>query len=511
MQDAIAPSGEIIGVIGAGTMGRGIAQVMADAAIPVRLCDVSLAAAAAAKTFCRNIWARKLAKGQLSEAEFQQRLDRLQVSADFSADLRDCSIVIEAVPEVLSLKTELMAKLSQCVSENCIVASNTSSFSIALLARHFADPSRVAGLHFFNPVPLMRVVEVISGLRTAPAAIARLMALVERIGHTAVLAEDSPGFVVNHIGRAYSTEALRIVSEGIAAPADVDRIMTEAGGFRMGPFTLFDLTGLDVSQPATESIYRQFFEDPRYRPVPLGSRRVEAGLLGRKTGEGFYRYDESGNRQVPPQRSPVRLDLAGARIWISQQIEEFHDRLHSLLTRSGATIEDGYSPSATATIFVTPLGGDATSAALQEELDPARTVAVDCLLPLERRVTLMSSPATASSTRALAFSALSAAGTEVTSITDSVGFVAQRILAMMVNLGCEIAQQKIGRLEDIDRAVELGLGYPRGPLALGDDIGPKRVLAILESLQALYGDPRYRPSPWLRRRAALGLPLMTPD
>ncbi|WP_256385730.1 3-hydroxyacyl-CoA dehydrogenase [Microvirga sp. 17 mud 1-3] len=411
--------------------------------------------------------------------------------------------------ERLDVKHEVMAALERVVADDCVLATNTSSLSVTAIAANARLPGRVAGFHFFNPVPLMRLVEVIGGARTDEGVLAALTGLARRIGHKPVRATDTPGFLVNHASRAFGTEALRIVSEGIADVADVDRVMTEAAGFRMGPFAFFDLTGLDVSHTVMESIYHQYYEEPRHRPVVMTARRAAAGLFGRKSGEGFYTYRD-GMAEKPPEAPPPSPDRTRP-LWVSDRYPEAADALRACLTKAGASVEGGPKPSPEAVILLTPFGEDTTTAALAEHLDPTRAVAVDCLFGLDRRRTLMHSPATAPESLRAAHSWLAADGSAITVIHDSPGFIAQRIVACIVNVGCEIAQQRIAAPEDIDIATELGLNYPRGSLRFGDELGPKRILAILEACHAFYGDPRYRPSPWLKRRALLGLPLAAPE
>jgi 3-hydroxybutyryl-CoA dehydrogenase len=334
-----------------------------------------------------------------------------------------------------------------------------------------------------------------------------LTAIAHRIGHRPVRASDTPGFLVNHAGRAFGTEALRIVQEGIASFADVDRVMTEAAGFRLGPFELFDLTGLDVSHPVIESIYHQYYEEPRYRPVAITAQRHAAGLFGRKTGRGFYTYID-GKAEKPPERPTPEIDRTKP-VWISGRFPDAAAELHRCLTAAGARLEDNAQPSSEAVIVLTPFGEDATTAALAEHVDPTRTVAVDCLLGLDRRRTLMRTPVTRPEIVAAAHALLGAGGHPVTVINDSPGFIAQRIIACMVNIASDIAQQRIAAPEDINIATEIALGYPRGSLRFGDELGPSRILGIIEACHSFYGDPRYRPSPWLKRRALLGVPLAT--
>jgi 3-hydroxybutyryl-CoA dehydrogenase len=333
------------------------------------------------------------------------------------------------------------------------------------------------------------------------------MALTKRLGHTPVRAKDSPGFIVNHAGRGYGTEALRIVGEGICEFADVDRVMREAAGFRLGPFELMDLTALDVSHPVMEAIYRQFYDEPRFRPSVITAQRLAGNRLGRKTKGGFYSYGDDA-APVVEARPPVALP---ASVWVSRAHVEAQSEVTWLLGTIGATVEAGPVPSDDALIVVTPLGADATTTAIEEGLDPERTVAIDTLVPLALRRTLMTTPLTLPAVRDEAHGLFASDGVAVTCISDSPGFIAQRILAMIVNIACDIAQQKIATPADIDLAVKLGLNYPNGPLAMGDALGPLKLLTILRAMQDFYGDPRYRPSPWLTRRALLGVSLTTPE
>ncbi len=490
-------------------MGRGIAQLTAQAGLRTRLYDTRPGAAEAARDGITQVLQQLAAKGRMTAEAATAAADRIVV-ADRLEDLAAADLVIEAIVERLEAKQALFTALEALVSPSCVLATNTSSLSVTAIAAALQQPDRMAGFHFFNPAPLMKIVEVVAGARTSEATCAALCDLTRAFGHRPVRVRDWPGFLINHAGRAYVTEAMRVLAEGVAAPADIDRIMREAAGFRMGPCELLDLTGLDVSHPVMESIYRQFYEEPRFRPSPETQRRLEAGLLGRKNGEGFYVYRD-GRAVVDAEAAPpADRPLA---VWVSRSDAAYGEALVAFLRALPASpvIEDTAAPSAEALCLVTPLGIDATTAALAEQLDPARTVAVDMLFGLAGRITLMHTPLTSAAMRRAAHGLMASGGHAVTMVADSPGAVAQRVAAAIVNVGCDIAQQRIASPEDIDPAVQLGLGYPRGPLALGDALTPARVLQVLEGLHRLTGDPRYRPSLWLRRRAALGVSLTTPD
>jgi 3-hydroxybutyryl-CoA dehydrogenase len=499
----------IAGIVGAGVMGRGIAQVFAAAGIAARLYDSDPSAAGAAVSWIREVLERAVARGRMTRADADAAGQRL-ATVETLDQLAPCSIVVESIVEDLGAKRTLLSRLEEVVSAECVLATNTSSLQVTAIAAACRAPRRVAGLHFFNPAPLMKVVEIVPGARTEPAIADALVELVARLGHRPVRVKDTPGFLVNHAGRGYGTEALRVLAEGVATPADVDRVMRDAAGFRMGPFELLDLTGLDVSHPVMESIYHQFYEEPRFRPSPETARRLAAGLLGRKSGEGFYRYAD-GDRHDPPEE-PVSSERP-ASVWISAADARARAAVIRFLGALPAppTFDSGATPASGSMCITTPIGVDASTSAAEERLDAARTIAVDVLFEWQRRPTLMCTPATLPQVRQAARGLFASGGAPVTLVRDSPGFIAQRIVAAVVNVSCDIAQQRIAEPADIDAAVRLGLGYPAGPLEMGDRAGAATVLRILEGLQRVTGDMRYRPSLWLRRRAQLGLSLLQGD
>jgi 3-hydroxybutyryl-CoA dehydrogenase len=497
-----------LGVIGAGAMGRGIVQVAATAGIKVLLSDAQEGAAEKAAVFISDMLDRAVDKGRMPAAKAAATKERIEVVHGGLMPFATCQVIVEAIVENLEVKRELFSGLEELVADDCVLATNTSSLSVTAIAAGCRRPDRVAGFHFFNPVPLMKVVEVVGGELTEPWVTEALAGIARRIGHHPAVTVDKPGFLVNHAGRGFGTEALRIVGEGIADFAAIDRVLRDVAGFRMGPFELMDLTGLDVSHTVMESIYDQFYQEPRFRPSPITRPRVMAGLFGRKSGRGFYDYADG--KMVSPPETAVP-EAQPMPVWVSPAEPEARAALTKVLLGAGAKVRDEADPPADAVLFVTPFGDDATTSAVEQGLDAGRTVAVDPLFGLDRRRTLMTTPLTGAAVRDTAHALLAHDGTPVTVIHDSPGFVAQRVVATIVNIGCDIAQQRIAGPADIDTAVRLGLGYPKGPLAFGDVLGPGRVLAILEAMQRFYGDARYRPSPWLRRRALLGISLTSPE
>ena len=505
----IASPSLTLGVIGAGTMGRGIAQVAAEGGIAVRIFDANPGAAEAARAFVARMIDRQAEKGTITTDAAREIAARVTVAADLAA-AAGTDVVIEAIYEDLDAKRKLFAALEAAARPDTIIATNTSSLSVTAIAAACTTRGRTAGMHFFNPVPLMKLVEIIPGLATAPAVTDALVALARRMGREPAVSVDSPGFIVNHVGRAYVPEAGRIVAERIAAFHEVDRIMTGAPGFRMGPFALLDLIGSDISVAAMESIWGQFFGEPMYATGPELKLRVTGGQFGQKSGQGWYAYDKGKRIDLTPVPAPkARPKLAWVRQ--SETYPEFTHELEAYIAAQGVTVDRSDAPSSQALILATPVGWDLTTAACDLGLDPARTVAVDMLFGLGGPRTLMVTPATDPAYRDAAHGLMSADGTGVVVINDSPGFIAQRIVAHIVNVACQVASRGVASPADIDKSTRLGLGYPMGPLAWGDKLGAGCVLHILERLEDFYGDPRYRPSPWLKRRAIQGLSLLAPN
>ena len=486
-------------------MGQGIAQIAAQAGSLVKLYDVQAEAVAKASKNMHQQWDKLLEKNRFTAEQVTQFKANLQSASQLS-DLNDCDLVIEAIVERLDIKQSFFAELEQIVQPSAVLVTNTSSLSVTAIASALKRPAQFAGYHFFNPVPLMKVVEVIAGLKTNPNVCASLTEYAKQMGHKAVNAQDTPGFIVNHAGRGYGTEALRIVSEGIADFATIDRILKDQAGFKLGPFELMDLTALDVSHPVMESIYKQYYEEPRYRPSVITAQRLAGGVLGKKVSDGFYKY-ENGIAQIPNE-PPVPVVEEMPPVWVSTRAVRRVELLQ-LLKDLGAKIETGASPSTQALSIVAPLGFDITTVAIVERLDPARTIGIDFLIDdkLTKRRVLATNPATRVDMREAAHALFARDGKAVSVIRDSGGFVTQRVVANIVNIACDICQQGICSPQDLETAVTLGLGYPMGPLAMGDLYGPTEILEVLFNVQTVYGDPRYRPSPWLRRRGAIGLSL----
>jgi len=497
---------ETTGIVGTGAMGRGIAQMAAQAGSRVLLFDTQPEASEKARAAICAQWDRMREKGRMDAADVVSCQQRLVCAATLE-NLATCDLVIEAIVERLEAKQALFASLEGILATTAILATNTSSLSVTAIAAGLQRPQRLAGLHFFNPVPLMKVVEVIAGLQTDRQVCAALTLYVQQMGHAPVQASDTPGFIVNHAGRGYGTEALRIAGENIADFATIDRILKDQVGFKLGPFELMDLTSLDVSHPVMESVYRQYYDEPRYRPSAITAQRLAGGVVGRKSGHGFYRYTD-GQAEVVPEPAVPQVGTLPP-VWVSQRAAR-KPQLLQLLKNLGAQIETGQNPSPAALTLVAPLGFDVTTVAVVERLDPARTVGIDMLIDDDttRRRVLATNPATRPDMRDGAHALMARDGKAVSVIRDSGGFVTQRVVATIVNIAADMCQQAICSPQDLETAVKLGLAYPLGPLEMGNRYGPTNLLEVLFNMQTVYGDPRYRPSPWLRRRGAIGLSLL---
>ena len=484
-----------LGVVGAGAMGSGVAEVAAASGIAVLLFDARPEAAGAAIGAILGRAQKRLAAGKIAQAQYDGLAEKLAAAGALS-DLAGCDLVVEAIVEDIAAKRELFAQLEEVVAPTALLASNTSSLPIGVVGSKLRHPERFAGLHFFNPVPLMKLVEIIPGPRTAAGAIDSLTAFSRHIGKEPVTVRDTPGFLVNLGGRAFATEALAILQESVATPAQIDAIMRDCCGFRMGPFELMDLTGMDVNFTVSQFLHQSHFADPRLRSTPLHRYMLETGQLGRKTEQGFFSYAAGASAPSPD----AQTDAAAAKhVVLAETLPE----LAAFAASIGAEVlakDNGQAP-----VLAFPIGEDVTAHALRLGLDARRIVAVDLAFDTSRRVTLMTAINADLSLLEAIVAAIVASGRAVTTIADSTGFVAQRIVAMVANLGCEMAQMNLAAPRDIDKAMRLGLNYPLGPLEWVEKLGAPRVLSILRQMQALSGDDRYRPSPWLRRRADLGL------
>ncbi len=510
MATPLAP-GAVVAVIGAGTMGAGIAQVAALHGHRVQLHDVRFGAAEAARAGIGAALARDVARGRLDAAAADAALARISTVVT-RADACSARLVIEAIAEDLAAKRELFASLENIVDADCILATNTSSLSITALASGMKHPGRMVGMHFFNPVPLMPLVEVVTGLATDDRVAASIFATAGQWGKTPVHAASTPGFIVNRCARPFYGEAFRLLAERAAQPATIDAVMREAGGFRMGPFELMDLIGHDVNYAVTESVWEAMYRDARFTPSALQRELVAAGFLGRKSGRGFYDHSPGAPKVLPQTEvagpRPARLFVHGepgivapliARIGAAGVAIEHtttDSRFSGCALRASGTGGEGWlvlTDGRTATARAAAAGvRDLVVFDLAYDFGKATRLAVACADGAQDAGT------------AAAFGALQAAGVAVSRFDDVAGLAVLRTVAMLANEAADAVVQGVAVAVAIDIAMEKGVNYPRGPLAWADAIGVGAVRAALANLDAHYGDGRYRISPLIARRALAG-------
>ncbi len=484
-----------LGVVGAGPMGQGIAQIGLQAGLNVVLYDLNREALEKSTATMFGFIEKLESKGKLEAGATESARQRLTLANDI-ADFAPCEAVIEAIIERLEPKQKLFAQLEAVVAPDAIIATNTSSLSVAEIAANCTAKDRICGLHFFNPVPLMRLVEVVVAPGTSTEVADRAVALSKVIGKEPVVVKDGPGFLVNLQGRAYAQEGLQIVQEGVTDPATVDRIMRDAMNFRMGPFELMDLTGIDVNYPASTYIYEGYQHDPRLKTTTLHALMFNSGDLGRKTGKGFFDHSEGAEVATSPAASANPPSF-------SPKIGEVSADLDALAKDIGWTEGNDVT-------LIAPIGEDCSTACARLGLDHKTTVAIDCTARSNMHLTVMAAPGGGELAAQVA-DWLRSKGFKVEVIKDSPGFVLQRALGMIANLGCELAQIGVGSPADIDLAMKLAQNYPKGPMEIAEFLGLQKLHAIMLQLQAITGSDRYRPSLWLRRRALLGLSVYEAD
>jgi 3-hydroxybutyryl-CoA dehydrogenase len=557
----------VIGVLGAGTMGAGIAQLAARSGARTLLYDPFAEALARGIASAEDGLRKEMVKGRLSEEDAAAASERLQPIEEMAA-FADCDLVIEAAPERLELKHEMYAKLSEIVSEECVLATNTSSLLVTAIATGASHPERVVGMHFFNPAPLMRLLEVVAGVESSQRALALAHATGEAMGKTVIVAKDGPGFIVNRCNRPFGLEALRLLQEQIADVATIDRICRMEGGFRMGPFELMDLVGVDTGFEISKSFYEQSFGEPRWRPSMIAARYVAAGLYGRKSGRGYYDYSgdthsstlQGGHREgrtpggtgrqagkhrpedpaTPENATPAhdRAAAGGEGVVVISGTNVLADELREAASGAGYEVRSPHAPTGgvlpalvldcnptpTRDPQAQPLPGglpdrrgvpqpQGGACALLcatgslGALDPGGSaVGFHALPPLSqsRLVELTRSESSSPLAAARAERFFGALGKHVAWVGDAPGLVLGRIVSQVINESTFALGEGVGGARDIDTGMVLGLSHPRGPLEWADAIGLDHVLTVLLALCEEYREERYRPAPELRRLVEAG-------
>jgi 3-hydroxybutyryl-CoA dehydrogenase len=487
---------QVVAVIGAGTMGAGIAQIAAVAGHQVLLFDAQPGAADRAVISVTERVEGLIAKGRITLESGALDLK----AAGSIEDLADASVIAEAIIEDLAIKQGLFTQLEAVIATDALIASNTSSLSITALGAKLQHPERVVGLHFFNPVPLMRLVEVVPGLATSPSAVTTVTELAKSWGKTVVLAQSTPGFIVNRVARPFYAESWRLYEEQAADAATLDAIMTTAGGFRMGPFALMDLIGHDTNEAVTRSVWAALGYDPRFAPALAQRALVEAGWYGRKTGRGMYDH----KAEAIAQATPLTASPSGPNEVIEHGAAGFGD----LLGRAGVAVTAGADGTdllelPSGALLVRCLGTSATELAARHG---APVIVADRTFDdlTATGIAIAASDGCPQNAVNEAVGLLQGAGLAVYQIDDAPGLVVSRTVAMLVNVAVDAIHQGVATGADIDTAMKLGVNYPVGPLEWSQRWGVTTVLAILDALASYYQDNHYRASTLLRRAAVSG-------
>ncbi|MEU8788058.1 3-hydroxyacyl-CoA dehydrogenase [Streptomyces sp. NPDC048643] len=485
-----------VAVVGTGTMGQGIAQVALVAGHPVRLYDAAPGRAEAAAEAIGARLDRLVAKDRLSGADRDAARARLHPAAVLT-DLADCTLVVEAVLEQLDAKQQLFSDLEDIVGDDCLLATNTSSLSVTAIGGALRNPGRLVGLHFFNPAPLLPLVEVVSGFATDVTSATRAYEMARAWGKTPVACADTPGFIVNRIARPFYAEAFAVHEAQAADPATIDAVLRESGGFRMGAFELTDLIGQDVNESVTHSVWRSFFQDVRFTPSLAQRRLVESGRLGRKTGHGWYDYGDeaeaaephTAEKAPPPAYVVAEGDLGPAA------------DLLDLIREAGIPVRAEEEDHGTR--LVLPSGGQLVLADGQTSVEFRDVVYFDLALDYRKatRIALSASQDTAALTLSEAIGLFQALGKDVSVIGDCPGMIVARTVARIVDLAHEAVAKGVATEEDIDTAMRLGVNYPLGPFEWSRRLGTNWSYDVLDELHVRDPSGRYAPSLALYRHA----------
>ncbi|MET9888745.1 3-hydroxyacyl-CoA dehydrogenase [Streptomyces sp. NPDC006465] len=485
-----------VAVVGTGTMGQGIAQVALVAGHPVRLYDAAPGRAEAAAEAIGARLDRLVAKDRLTGADRDAARARLHPATSLT-DLADCVLVVEAVLEQLDAKQQLFSALEDIVGDDCLLATNTSSLSVTAIGGALRNPGRLVGLHFFNPAPLLPLVEVVSGFATDVTSATRAYETARAWGKTPVACADTPGFIVNRIARPFYAEAFAVHESQAADPATIDAVLRESGGFRMGAFELTDLIGQDVNESVTHSVWQSFFQDVRFTPSLAQRRLVESGRLGRKTGHGWYDYGDEAERDEPHTAEKAQ---APAYVVVEGDLGPAAELL-DLIREAGIRVREDEEDHGTR--LVLPSGGQLVLADGQTSVEFRDVVYFDLALDYRKatRIALSASQDTAPETLSEAIGLFQALGKDVSVIGDCPGMIVARTVARIVDLAYDAVAKGVATEEDIDTAMRLGVNYPLGPFEWSRRLGTNWSYDVLDELHVRDPSGRYAPSLALYRHA----------
>jgi 3-hydroxybutyryl-CoA dehydrogenase len=492
----------VIGVIGAGTMGAGIAQVAAQAGHPVLLFDAAEGAAARGRDGVAKGLQKLVERGKMTAEAVEALVARITPIASLE-EMAPAALVIEAIVERLDVKQSVFGQLEEICSESTVLATNTSSISVTAIGSTLKRPQNLVGMHFFNPAPIMKLVEVISGLDTRQDVADAIYTLSASWGKKPVHAKSTPGFIVNRVARPFYAEGFRISQEGGADNATIDAVIREAGGFRMGPFELTDLIGHDVNYAVTSSVFAAYYNDQRFLPSLIQLELVNAGHFGRKSGKGFYDYKEGAVKPQPQTAEttdkPTSVTIEGELGVAEPLVAQFEAAGIDVIRTEG----DGRIRVGDATLVLTNGQFSTVRAA---ETGYRNLIQFDLALDYAASTRIALAPADQADADAVrqATGLFQAAGKAVSVIDDIPGMIVMRTLAMLANEGFDAVNQQVCNEEAVDIAMQGGVNYPRGPISWATEVGLGRILNVLRNLGASYGEDRYRPSPLLLRKVAGG-------
>ncbi len=484
-----------VSVIGAGTMGIGIAEVAASCNQKVKVFDLNHEFAKHAKQTMAKRLESRVQRGKITAQFRQELLDNIEIITELD-ELSDSDLVIEAIIENLDVKQNLFKQLQTICSDTVLFASNTSSISITAIASVLVKPENMIGLHFFNPAPVMKLVEVVAGLRSSQANLDLGIQLCHFWKKVPVLAQSSPGFIVNRVARPFYGEAMKMLQEQVAKPEEIDAIMTSAG-FRMGPFTLMDLIGIDINLSVSKTVFASMYNDPRYRPSLIQEEMVAANLLGKKTGQGFYHYDGQDKPKVNYQST----QQAAKSVSFNSESSVF-DAFKKQLTNTDGIIVTEHQGGAAMQInnCAIELSNGQTCKKRLKTTKQNHLVQLDLMLDYDSCpiIHLSFDENCPPQTQNHVVGVLQSLGKQVMIGKDLPALIAMRTVCLLINEAADAIENGVCNENDVDLAMQKGVNYPIGLIAWAHKIGIKNVVETLDNLHHWFGDDRYRVSPWLR-------------